>query len=574
MLKDPAAAHYLADVACEVLFRYPGPMPWADLVHNVGVQVPVGSEALAEVLESDGRCEVRAGRWDLSGRVGAAGRPVVGALQALLECLGQPVPRALLISELCLSRPGDPLQNDELLRRLLTTSRDFGELGDCLYLTAWLPRFGPGDDDALLFLNDLSADTTFLALRPKLLTAAHKQRQVLGTAESVLKTAKVLGNRALGLILRAHHGDRFDPVATFAEMLCDERFVCLSGPQWALRSQEAAWLKALAKTGESVVERPVDVAQLLQTPPPQRMRLDAATQQAVREVAASARTAVSADEVVRGVLELRPRQRNFVPALHAVDAALRASPGLLPLSPGCYLPQEGIPAWVRTVPASLGPAPGGELVPLEELPADLAAQVADPSREDIGDTAVTAAEEALAETRVVIPWRHYRSGTMMLRQCDRQLFALAAPFTVLTFVLPDGQRLPVWANAEAQLLYGLLNWYAEALPPTGAVLTIRRANEGGGEFVVAYAGETDSAAHVPADRLAQLLHLAERLQRRPTALPEVIALVLHPFSKGLAFDALWYQVNIVRRTTRHQLASALVRGEGQFAPTGGKWRVA
>jgi hypothetical protein len=576
MLKDRTAARYLADLACETLFQHPGPMPWVELAHNVGVRLPVAPDVLGEELEADERFTAEGGRWDLVPRVEAAGRPLVGALQALLECLGKPLPRTLLISELCLSRPGDPLQTDELLRRLLTTTRDFGEVGDCLYPSTWLPRLGPADDQALLFLNDLSEDAEFRKLRPKLLTAAHKQRQVLDTAAKVLKTAGMLGNRALGLILRAHHGDRFDPAETLGKMLCDERFICLSGPVWALRVQEAAWRRAVLKAGEaeSARESVVDIAQILDTPPTQRMKLDAATQQALRAVAATARTAVSADELVRGVLELRPRQRNFAPAVHAVDHVLRHTPTLVPVRRGRYLPQEGIPAWVRSLPAALAPqpTPGGD-VPLEELPADLAALVTDPFREDVGDAAVILGEEE-TEARVVIPWHHHRCGTMKLRRCDHRLLDLHAPIATLTLLLPDGRSLPVWANSTTQLLYGLLSWYAEALPATGAVLTLRQEPGASDEFAIAYDGEADSAAHVSEERLEQLLHLAARFERRPSSLAEILAAVLQPLPKGLAFDPLWYQLNIVRRTTRLQLASALVRGTEQFAQTSGRWHSA
>lgn len=583
MLKDQAAALYLTDLACEVLCRYPGPMPWDELLHNVSLYAPVSGPVLEEVLGADERFEAEGSRWSLTVCAEAADRSLVGALQALLECRGKPLARPLIISQLCLSRPGDPLQMDALLARLLTSTRELDEFDHCLYLPVWLPRFGAAKDAGLLFLNDLTADRHFLSLRPKLLAAGHKQRQVLDTAESVLQAAKMLHNRPLGLILRAHHADRFDPKETLAQMACDDRFLCLNGPRWALASQEPLWHRALARAGETEAtpERPVDLAQVLQTPPAQRIRLRVEAQHALRMLAERARTTVDAGQATRGVLGVRPRQRNFASAVHAVDAALRANPALVWQRPGRFLPELGVPAWMRTVPPSLLPEQtpliaehaAAALVPLEELPEDLLARVTDPSYEDVGDAAIAETEGPIEQTRLIIPWHHHRCGTMKLRRHDQRLFDLHTELTGLTFILPDGQRQPVWANDETGLLYGLLAWYDEALPPTGALLTIRRQADQGDEFAVEYAGETDAAAEMSEERLDQLLHLRERVHRRPATLAEVVTAVLQPFRKGLAFDPLWFQVNIARRTTRHQLASVLVLAAEQFAPSAGKWRM-
>ncbi len=80
MLRDQAAAHYLADVACEVLFRYPGPMPWGDLWRRVTALVPVDVSTLETVLAADARFTRPAGRWDLAPRQQAQERPLGGAL--------------------------------------------------------------------------------------------------------------------------------------------------------------------------------------------------------------------------------------------------------------------------------------------------------------------------------------------------------------------------------------------------------------------------------------------------------------------------------------------------------------
>ena len=189
----------------------------------------------------------------------------------------------------------------------------------------------------------------------------------------------------------------------------------------------------------------------------------------------------------------------------------------------------------------------------------------------IGETEVTVVGEPLTEISLTIPWHHWRCGTLMLRQRDRSFFRLPASLTLLTLQTPDDRRLPVWANSQTSLLYGLLTWYDEVLPPSGAIVTLRRT-DAPGVLVLEYNEEMDHAARIGADRMAQLLALRDRLQRRPTSLAETVAAVLQGQAKGLAFDPLWFQLNIVRRTTRHQLASALILADQLQAADGGRWR--
>ena len=579
---DQAAVHYLADVACEVLFHHPGPMRWSDLLHRVATLVPVADATLAAALEADPRFTRPVGRWDLAPRAVVESRPLGGALAGLLECYGKPMPRSLLIAELCLTRPGAPPQMDQLLQRLLASGRDLATVDDCIYLTAWLPRLDTTDPDALLFVNELTHDAAFLAVHRKLLADRLRQRSIADTAEAVLKAAHVpLHNRALGLVLHAHHGDRFDPAATFADLYADERFLCLSGPTWALSSQERNWLKDLAPKSAPAEppERPVDVAALLQATPPQRLKLDAETHVGLQEFAAALRTPVDVAEAVTEVLDLRPRQRNFPGAVHAVDAALAADLSLARLRPGMYLRRAGVPPWATEVPESLRPATSPltpayraeALVPISELPPDLARHVLDPAYEDIGETDVVLGEEPLQETQLTIPWPHHRCGTMMLRRQDRRLLDLPATLTMLSLQTTDGQRLPVWANPQTALLYGLLTWYDETLPLSGAVVTLRRTDEPA-LFALEFDDQVDSAARIGEDRMAHLLHLRERLERRPTSLAEVVEAVLHGQAKGLSFDQLWFQLNLVRRTSRHQLASALVLSDSLHQTDSGRWQ--
>ena len=585
MVKDQAVRRYLADALCEALFAQSGPTRLWSLLQALPESLVCGPQLAVETLEGDARFVQCVTRWDLAHRATVSSRPFGGALEAILQSFGRPMTRASLVSELCLSRPGDPLQFAELLDHLLHSGRDVASFDGRVYLTKWLANTSVAGEQSQLFINGLSNDSVFLALRPKLMVAGLKQRHLLDTAEAMLQAAKApVSNRGLGLLLHHHHKDRFSAPETLAAMCCDDRFLALSGPEWTLAAQEKAALKAIAKEGGSADEiapPAIDLAALLLAPPAQKLKLDEAIQKRAHELVGCARTPVDLEELLTDLMALEPRKRNFIPAAHALHATLNTDLFLLHAGPGRYLSRQTLPPWVRTVPPALVPeavplAPREKsrdlLLPLAELAPGLAEHVVDPYYEDEGETGVTARDDVVTETSVPILLHHHRCGTMKLRRQDRRLYDQPGPISLVTFVTPQSRCLPIWLNQDTQLLYGFLTWYAEALPPCGALLTVQRDAADRDVYYLLYEGETDPGTYIGQERLAQLETLRDRLHRKRPFLVEVVTALLHGNTKGLSFDHLWSQVNVIRRTTRLLLASTLTAYE-QFVEMSGKWRV-
>ncbi|MEI6501540.1 MAG: hypothetical protein WCP21_11030, partial [Armatimonadota bacterium] len=461
MVKDLAVSHYLADALCEALFAQAGPTRLWSLLQALPESLVCGPPLAVETLEGDDRFVRCVTRWDLAHRATVSSRPFGGALEAILQSFGRPLPRVWLVSELCLSRPGDPLQFDELLDRLLQSGRDVATFDDRLYLTKWLPNTAVADEQSQLFVNGLSNDAVFLALRPKLMAAGLKQRHLLDTAEEILKAAKVpVPNRGLGLLLHHHHKDRFSAAETLATMCGDERFLALSGPEWTLAAQAKAASKAIAKVGGTAADiapPAVDLAALVQAPPAQKIKLDEAKLEHAQTLAECARTPVDLEELLTDLMLLEPRKRNFVPAAHALHATLNTDLALLHVGPGRYLSRQTLPPWVKAVPGTLVPeavplAPREKsrdlLLPLEELAPGLAERVVDPRYEDEGEQGIVAHGDVVTETSLPILLHHHRCGTMKLRGQDRTLYDQPGPISLVTFVTPKSRCLPIWINQE------------------------------------------------------------------------------------------------------------------------------
>jgi hypothetical protein len=282
------------------------------------------------------------------------------------------------------------------------------------------------------------------------------------------------------------------------------------------------------------------------------------------------------------VVELGPRQRNFVPAAHAVQALLNGDLALMRVGPGRYLSRQALPPWVKTVPEVLMPevvplAPRERsldvALPLERLAPGLAERVMDPFYEDQGETEVSLAEIATSETTLPVLSHHHACGTLKLRQQDQRLYDQPGPVSVVTFVTPEGVSLPIWVNQETRLLYGFLTWFQQTLPPCGALVTIQRDPEDAERYFLLHEGETDPGTYISQARFEQLTALRDRLRRKRPFLVNVVTALLQVSDKGLAFDQLWSQVNVIRRTTRLLLASTLTAYE-QFEDTGsGRWRL-
>jgi hypothetical protein len=583
-MDESLAQQYLADALVEVLFRQPGPTRWRSVLEQLPAELQVSRKAAQEVVEADERLVTVGSRWDLAHRADDAIRPLGGALQGILQACGQPMPRARLIGEILLRREGDPVACGKLLSRLSQAGREVGEAEQLVYLSQWLVQIQARDEGGLLFLNELHDDEDYQARRPRLQAASLKGRTVADTAAAILKAARhPLPGKGLALLVWEFHRGKVSPEEIMIQLCRDERLITLSGPRWILASQ----LKGIQQTLASQLapleaEAQVDWGKVTGTSPVARFKLTEEIESTVRQLTREARTPVAVSELVGDLLELRPRQKNYGPAIYALESRLSSDLTLLRLAPGYYLSRENLPPWVHTVPEALRPehvavAPSETsldvILPLEQMPAELVEVVRNPVYEDQGEAEVGLGDEAADETTLPVLYHHTLCGTLKLRLCDRRLFDVPGPLSVVEMQTPDGWRGPVWVNTETRLLYGLFSWFTDNLPPSGALLTIRRS-EKAGLYELSYDGKNDLAVYVGRDRTAEVLGLRERLRRRRAFLTEVAGELLSTTERGLAFDQLWAQVNMIRRTTRLQLASVLHHHDRFTATENQRWRLA
>jgi len=565
------ALAYLADCLYEALLLQPGAARPADLVRSLPADARLSVGLIRQCMAQDYRFAEVEQRFELAGREELRRRPLGGVLAGILERYGKPMPEPVLVSALARTRGGTPSYFRGLLERYVQGRDDVMFIDDYVVSNAWLLRMEGNDDQELLFYNGLQGNEELQDMWEACQRRELRKHDLGATAANIIDSfEQPIGALELAFLVYQHHPQIFDPVEFMQQVVDREGLVCISGPRWILDKHLSRLQTELSKLSEEAASEEdalpkVDLEELLarELPPDSRYYLEEDDLQNILAVVGAARAPIGIDELLAGLLELKPDDKNYVPAAHSVQGLLDDDGSLLTLSPGRYLPQAAVPEWVHQIPEDLQPVtseyPQDILLDIEGLPEDLAARVRDPLYEDVlCGVEIEPAEGDMSEDSTLYPlaYHHHLVGSMALRTIDRGLFDLESPVALLSFSYRDTDTVSVWLNRDLGLLQGLSAWYRKYLPPAGALFAIAHGEEPG-EYILQYEGEKDADTYIEPERLAELEKKQERAQRRPTSAFELLVEVMSDHPGGISFDALWAEMNVVRRTTRHQIASLL-----------------
>lgn len=571
------AREYLSDLAFGILLFRPGPERAVGIARLLPRGVDVSAELVNEYLTADPRFRSVRRSHDIVYRAELSSQPVGGAVRAILTACGKPMPPPILGGELRYAAKAGAVDLGLVLRSLSSSGALAQVAHSHVYLTEWMFRPMPGvATERALYLNELDADEDLKAVWDACTRDKLGSRSLTDTAAAVLEAAKrPLSNKALGALVGEHQGDRYDPAELLRQMLADDegRFTALRGPRWLL----TAWLPKLGKalSGLSDEGRPgppeVDIEELLSRAieADRRRTLTAEETDAIGELVQASHSVVTVEQVVADVLELTPNQRKYAPAVQAAEGLLSTMQSLRRLRPGRYLRSAAVPWWARTVPESLmvpeWPVEVGEggalrsrdvLLSQEGLAESAGEAAADPYYDDVGERYVSPVVEEAPADRITYPvvYHHYRAGTMRIRATDMEFYATEANLIPVDFRYKDDLLIGAWLNRDTRLVSGLAPWFQTTLPPSGAELTISKTDRPG-EYVLEYAGETDSRTYIGKETLVEIAEWADRLRGHPLSVRELCLPLID--EKGLPFDQLWARLNFIRRVSRAQLASVL-----------------
>ncbi len=561
------ARREVGDALYEVLLRSPGPTRASLVLHSLPATVGVGPAAARQILESDPRFIAGEGRYDIRDRAQLAGQNFNTALAHTIVQAGSPVdiPAVCTFFAGATHRPASYYA--DLIAQLVARGEHFHACDNRVLPHSWLLIPEGDNEDDVVFYCDLAGNAELARLGPRCRAESLRGATPLDTAVQVIAAAgEPVSNRSLGFLVYRLHPEEYDALDLLTRMLHDERLYAAPELMWepgavrpAIREALTAMDRAAAATEPALA---VDLAPILAEPLPpdhQGYFIEDDDLQAIYELVQRTTQPISVGDLLTEILELGPQDSQFVAAAHSVHDLLRNDPTLLSVGPLAFLGPAGVPAWVREVPAALVPVPGtaGEDVILAEagLRPGLADKVHDPFLEDVGDDDVTVDHtiETAEETFYLLSEPHFSAGTMKLRRMDVGFFGIATPVGLIEARDARAEEYRVWVNTETGLLFGLKELYTASRLGPGSLVAIT-PGERPGAFLFVSGGEDDAAA-IPAPRLAQLRALAATSAGNSLFALMRELMAAHP--GGVRFETLHAELNVVRRTTRLQLASLL-----------------
>lgn len=565
------ALDYLADCLYDAVLHQAGAVRPAQLLRSLPSDLRVGVGLIRKLLDEDERFVEVDGRYDIAGRDSLRHRPFGGLVEALLDAYGRPMSAGTLARALVRVRGGSPSGARKLLDEYAAGRENILVLDGRVLLSEWLLRVGGQTEEELLFYNGLSHDQELREMWQACARRNLRKRDPVATAAAILDFfRRPIGLLQLGFLAAVHHPQIFDPVQFIRDLMADRSLTFVHGPrvlnEWLFRAaqQHLKKLSEKAKGAEDVMPAAELVALLNAEPPDDAADfLSAEERDNILAVVSEARSPIGINELLADILEMRPNARKYRIAAHAVQALLDADRSLMRTSAGHYFASAAVPGWVSTVPDELIPdtfdPEQDVLLRVEGLHETLQQAVADPTWEDIrSGVPIRPDEQAISADRIEYPlmYHHYLAGTMFVRTIDRGLLGGEGSISVLTLRAPEGDVFSVWLNRELQLIFGLGAWYRDHVPPVGAIISLT-PGEGPGEFLIENAGRMDQATALAPQRVAVLEERRERFATRPISVFDLLVDIIAEHRSGIRFDALWAEVNVVRRVTRLQIASAL-----------------
>ncbi len=575
---NTTARDYLADLLLDALIYRPGHTPLATLAELLPTELEIGPQFIETVLSDNPRFTAAEGSYNIAYRDNISKRPRGGAVETIVATYGRPMLEPLLANELAHNGKGDLVFFEDIVQDMVARGALLALDDRFVCLRDWL--FVPMPDVArerCLYFNDLADDENLAAVTATCTADKLGSPSLTETAYAVLRAAdRPLSNKALGFLVGAHQGEKYDPAELLRQMVCDDeqRFVALFGPRWMLSDWTKDLLKSVREQApkDDMPQHEVDIAEALAKEITLDKRYELSDEETAQIMAliSHSKAPFTIESILAGVVQLTPNQRKYPAGAQAVEQLLKGLQTIKKLHTGCYLRLATLPTWTRIVPDSLLPTEvkpelaadgtlAGEDIILQPkgLTPEALEAAADPYYDDIGETCIEPVAEATAPEHISCPvlYHHYLAGTLRIRAADAAFFANEADLTMINLRCGDRTLLALWLNKETGLIYGLGAWYRVHMPLSGGLLTIS-ASDTPGEYVLRSADETDAQTYIGKQSLQEIIDWRERLGHKPISTKRLLQVLLAS-NKGLPFNQLWAQLNILRRTTRIQLASLL-----------------
>ena len=576
--KEASAIHYLEDLVYDHVFSAVEPISTSRVVELLGGARAFNQATVKQLLSKSRRLMYLDRKWHLVARHRLRRRPTEGILRAILESYGKPLSMDRIAREFSIlhARPEEYFQ--KMLQEVIPSlSEEYIFVAkDMVALREWfleLPEDPDTPYDAVLSLEDTAQMDT---LHEKWESPLREKKESLAAYVGRLNSALdgPVSNTLVGYLLWKEQPRRFHPATAFAELLQTPGVLLLSGCWWCgeklvdeLRLTLAGLFEAVRKLARKG-ERALSIAAIMSKDDGKRMPISDAESAQINSALASNPEGMSLEDLVNSVFEVAPGEDDFRPLAFTALEALQNTPGIQPVGEYRWVISRNIPDEILAVPevveieeVAVESAEGEEIdVELsdEGLEGDCVAFVHDPRFEDFGDSDEKDKPPRGAENRQewTLPYHHYQAGTLYMRSIDRRMFPSTPRIYTTKALYLDDREYTLWLNNDLGLVFGLKNFYHEYCIPSGAVFHLKKG-EREGEMTLEYDGNSDPVMTVHDHRLSELLALRQRAREARFSVFDILQEIMSRHAAGVRIEALFTELNVVRRTRRRMLASVL-----------------
>ena len=523
----------------------------------------LGLSALRSLLASNPkRFAFHDRRWIPAARLEGVGRPLAEAIRLLVVGFETPVPIPTLISEVGRVRDDSREQLAVKVERIvrhdptfLVTAREEVALAKWAFLAT-------GEKRERAFALHGVREEDVEAAQAKL---GNVDWRSPSAAEDALKAAAPISAKVLGAVAWLHLNPT-DPRATllydgrklFAELLAVDGYVLGSDGVIYPSGETKKWITSAVKVADKLAPTievedvaPVDVK-------------PADIDKMVAKILASEKS-VTATRLLEEFYEVTMVNKTFRDDLANVVEALRTSDKIMWVGADRFRRAGSVPDFIESVPEPFFFVPtdfrgeDGELIDVEisdeGLSTSLRKLLTHPLATDVLDEEGVAAPKSSPDrVRLVLKSIHRELGTFPMSQIPAGWIEDEPKIQEIVLVDDSGRELQVWANTEARLLFGFLDWWYEQPIESGAVFNLSKTNRPN-VFEFSWEEQADPLLYISSQRMEQLRDLQARSESMSTL--DVLIEIMHHWPKGTDFLTLLAEVNVVRRSTRRLVASLL-----------------
>lgn len=531
----------------------------ADRLNSAGL----GLAAVRSLLASNpDRFAYHERKWMPASRVEAQNRPFAEGARLVLDRFGGPMMRDALISEVARINHKTEEEISPTLDRLLDRNHDFVTISDGrIALADW--GFMATDQTIERAFGIFGVDEAEVeAVRPKLANIDwHSDKaaaEALAAAAPV--SAKIVGAVAWTALYNQDPRNvvTYDGYKLFSELLSVPGYVFSGDGMLHPEADAKKWLSAAVKLAERLAPT-VDVEDAA----PIEVKVDDIGKMIDRIV--KSESTVTATKLLEDFYEITPSNKTFPDDLANVLAALQGESKVWWVGADRFRKPTSAPDFINSVPE-----------PFQYFASDATNEEGDPIDVELTDDGLSStlrkllqhplAMDVLDEDILPTPKTHQDKVRLVLKSVHRELgtFPMAQLATgyldaqpaiqELIFVDPQGNELQVWANQDARLMYGLIDWWYEQPIESGAVFTLTKTSKPN-VFEFAWDEQTDPVVFISGQRMEELRTIQAESEGK-TTLDLLIAVMGH-WPKGADFLTLLAEVNVIRRSTRRLVASLL-----------------